>query len=91
MSAALYLLWSNEHQMWWRPDARGYTGAIEEAARFTRAAVERQVAVSTCDGQLTVRRTNPVTGEAYEQLSEVMVLAPESIGADRPGAGTVPS
>jgi hypothetical protein len=32
-----YLLWSNKHQMWWRPDGRGYTEEITEAGAYTEA------------------------------------------------------
>lgn len=31
-----YLIWSNEHRAWWRPDARGYTLDIERAGRYSR-------------------------------------------------------
>lgn len=34
----LYLVWSNEHHAWWKPDERGYTRIIERAGRYTRAA-----------------------------------------------------
>jgi hypothetical protein len=32
-----YLIWSNEHRAWWRPDRCGYTTAIENAGRYDRA------------------------------------------------------
>jgi hypothetical protein len=32
---ALYLVWSIEHDMWWRPDWQGYTPMIEEAGRYS--------------------------------------------------------
>lgn len=32
--AITYLLWSGKHQMWWRPDAHGYTEDITQAGRF---------------------------------------------------------
>lgn len=31
-----YLIWSNEHNAWWRPDARGYTAFLKDAGRYTR-------------------------------------------------------
>ena len=31
-----YLIWSNEHGAWWRPNAAGYTMRIEEAGRYSR-------------------------------------------------------
>ena len=76
-----FLVWSNEHRMWWRGNQRGYTEFIDEAGRYPRDEAARIVAKATLDGVLTVRRTNPVTGEDYSQLSEVMVLAPK----DTPG------
>lgn len=76
-----YLVWSNQKGMWWRADRRGYASHIEEAGRYERAEAEAIVADATCDGQLAVRRENPVTGEWYSQLSEVMVLAPEAIAS----------
>lgn len=30
-----YLIWSNEHNAWWRPNGNGYTKSIEEAGRYT--------------------------------------------------------
>lgn len=31
-----YLIWSNEHQLWWRPGSAGYTSNVEEAGRYPR-------------------------------------------------------
>ncbi len=31
-----YLIWSNEHRAWWRPNARGYTLQLEKAGRYSR-------------------------------------------------------
>jgi hypothetical protein len=77
----MFLVWSNEHRMWWRGGHRGYTDSIEEAGRYSRADAQAIVARATLDGLLTVRRTDPVTGKEYSQLSEVLVLAPEDIAA----------
>lgn len=74
----LFLVWSNQHAQWWRPAERGYTAIIEEAGRYSRAEAERIVAKATLDGYLAHERTNPITGEGYVALDEVMVLAPES-------------
>jgi hypothetical protein len=30
-----YLVWSIEHDMWWRPGRMGYTPMIEEAGRYS--------------------------------------------------------
>lgn len=32
-----WLVWSNEHQQWWAPDAKGYTSKVDEAGRYTLA------------------------------------------------------
>lgn len=29
-----YLIWSNEHQAWWRPNSQGYTVHLEAAGRY---------------------------------------------------------
>lgn len=31
-----FLLWSNKHGMWWRPDGRGYTDDITQAGAYTQ-------------------------------------------------------
>lgn len=31
-----YLIWSNEHRAWWRPDRAGYTIHTEAAGRYSR-------------------------------------------------------
>lgn len=74
-----FLVWSNQHRMWWRGGHRGYTEFIEEAGRYTHAAAAAIVRTATCDGLLTSRRTDPVTSVEYTQFSEVLVLAPEDI------------
>lgn len=75
--AQRWLVWSNQHGMWWRPNRSGYTAFIEEAGRYSRAEAERIVAQATCDGQLKHTRVNPVTGVGYIGVDEVMVLAPK--------------
>ena len=32
----MYLIWSNEHQAWWRPNSRGYTIHVDAAGRYER-------------------------------------------------------
>jgi hypothetical protein len=79
----MFLIWSNQHGTWWRPDERGYTQYIEEAGRYPRDHAERIVARATLDGQLAERRTDPYSGVEYASVDEVMVLAPESIPTER--------
>lgn len=31
-----YLIWSNEHRMWWRPNRSGYTRDIAQAGRYDK-------------------------------------------------------
>lgn len=31
-----YLVWSNEHNAWWRPSSSGYTNHIANAGRYGR-------------------------------------------------------
>jgi hypothetical protein len=37
MNEIRYLIWSEEHQAWWRANATGYTRSIYQAGRFTQA------------------------------------------------------
>lgn len=78
-----YLIWSNEHAQWWRPGKAGYTRHIEEAGRYSRDEAAAIVENSTVGGLLSQTRTNPVTGETYQQFCEVMVLAPEEDAYER--------
>ena len=71
-----WLVWSNQHGMWWRGGERGYTRYIEEAGRYTHAAAAAIVARATCDGQLQRHREDPYTGVEYIGLDEVMVPSP---------------
>jgi len=77
----VYLIWSNEHAMWWGPDERGYTGVIEAAGRYTREAAERICRDASVGGQLTVTRTSTF-GVRLDVPPEVAVPAPLPLRAD---------
>ena len=36
MSDGKYLVWSNEHRCWWRPNSAGYTLHVKSAGRYSR-------------------------------------------------------
>jgi hypothetical protein len=77
-----YLIWSNQHGMWWRAHRRGYTPFIEEAGRYNRKQADEIIHSATVGGQLGINRTDPVTGREYRQFTEVIVTAPE-VAAER--------
>lgn len=59
-----YLIWSNEHAAWWRPNRLGYTAIISQAGRYSREEAE-----TICERANQHRQG--------KEPHEVMVLAPE--------------
>jgi hypothetical protein len=48
-SPVIYLIWSQKHNAWWRPDGWGYTDSIDDAGRFAEGeAVKAVVASAQC-------------------------------------------
>ncbi len=52
MDEIVYLLWSNKHSMWWRPNSLGYTEVEDEAGRYSRDEAINLVARSADCGVL---------------------------------------
>jgi hypothetical protein len=64
-----YLIWSNEHRMFWRAKRAGYTMLMHQAGRYTKTEATRICHKTTAPGVLP---------------DEVMLLAPrftDAVGA----------
>lgn len=48
-----YLVWSNQHRMWWKANRCGYTPDRDTAGRYTRAEADAIVKDATVDGHIT--------------------------------------
>jgi hypothetical protein len=76
MSEIVYLLWSNKHGAWWRPDGRGYTDSIEEAGDYTEAeAVARVKQSALCGDRNKVTLMVAAPHNWSPRLPEVYVAA----------------
>lgn len=49
-STVVYLLWSQRHSAWWKPNAAGYTDQVDEAGRFSESDAVRYVVASAQSG-----------------------------------------
>lgn len=76
LMAETVLIWSNQHERWWRANERGYTSHIDEAGRYPLAVAERIVDQATVSGQLFEVRADSVTGRRYREYDEVIVPLP---------------
>lgn len=62
-----WLIWSNEHEAWWRPNHRGYTCIIEEAGRYSKAEADSIVAnANACTPHRRGTKTNEMAVKAPE-------------------------
>lgn len=48
-----YLIWSNEHRLWWRANGAGYTSDVWRAGQYTAGAAASRVSpgIATSDGR----------------------------------------
>lgn len=67
MSDRKYLIWSNEHRLWWAPGQCGYVSIISKAGRYPHDEATQIVDDANC---YLPKNAEP---------NEVMVLAPECI------------
>lgn len=49
MSEIIYLIWSNKHDAWWKPDERGYTTDQTNAGRYAARDAQR-IAIQAANG-----------------------------------------
>ena len=66
-----WLVWSNEHQGFWRMNRHGYTRHMGEAARFSVDAAQ-----AICDAASLGGRLSFTSEGGHKVPPEIMVLAP---------------
>jgi len=87
-----YLIWSNEHAAWWRPNVLGYTPFFEEAGRYSREkAIEHSRGRDQCRGapppEIPVREIDMLAAMTAENSDRHDRIGNESI--NRFAAGLV--
>jgi hypothetical protein len=60
-----YIIWSNEHKAYWRPNAAGYTKAKSQAGRYSLAD-----AIAICDDANLNRDDNQAPQETMLAVRE---------------------
>lgn len=63
-----YLVWSNEHTLWWGPGRRGYVERIRDAGHYSR-----EVALAICSGAIVG------TAERIGMLPEIPVRLSDAV------------
>ena len=59
----IFLIWSQGHKAWWKPNSRGYTNKRSEAGRYTVEALSRCILDGT-DGD-TPRHADVLVVDSY--------------------------
>lgn len=68
---ALWLVWSYEHDAWWRPGGFGYTSTLAQAGRYERAEADQIVARAN---RVTVNEAAVPLAEAATFLAAIEML-----------------
>jgi len=73
-----WLILSNEHSGWWRPNSMGYTPKVEKAGRYPFAAA-LEICSGACYGNDWTKNQSRTGKIDYRPPNEVMVPSPEMI------------
>ena len=66
-----YLVWSNVHAAWWRPNSAGYTTSLAQAGRYSR-----NEAINICAGSRDGYTARSMPGEVPVRLDAIMCAEP---------------
>ena len=69
-----YLIWSNEHAAWWRPESAGYTIHVAAAGRYPRSE-----AISICASARNGWRDVGVPSEIPVRLEDAIACSVERV------------
>lgn len=67
MTEIKYLVWSNEHQRWWAPNAQGYVWRVADAGRYTEEEAVKHALSGALNGILA--KADVIVAD-YESLRE---------------------
>jgi hypothetical protein len=76
-----YLIWSHQHNAWWRDGGYGYTTRLTDAGRFTRTQAEKHLSWDLHREWLPDGRPHEVIVEALHPTLARDILAPTVIAS----------